>query len=418
MTPPYDDHDHDQGDDAFVEQLRASLDHRADDVTHVDLGQPALRQARRIRTRRRVGAGVVAAAAVLVVPAAVTLLDDGSSPRDQTADRGTTEVDVGIVGLEQGAPPSVPFVDGTTFVGPDGDVTDIAAPVDQPDRPVIDAVQLADGVAVWESDADGNLQVRAADGSTYLPSGPATQPVVDGTGELAYSVVAGGGQGDLVVVADSVANDVTSGPVGAKVNAVIGLDGGTILLNTESAKSRSVVATTRDALADSATGGTAGAPDFEWAGATYLTAADHDLAQVTGHTTDMTGRDADCSALYDVEEGAEQWRTCEWRPVEFSADGSMVLALPAMADGFGPRGMAVLDSTTGETITKLTTEGTFGRATFEGDDSVLTVVVVGNRSAIVRCPVDGETCELATEPAKVASGDPDSLISPYQLTAN
>ena len=80
--------------------------------------------------------------------------------------------------------------------------------------------------------------------------------------------------------------------------------------------------------------------------------------------------------------------------------------------------MAVLRVDDGSLVRTFSTQGTFGRATFEGSESVDTVVAVGDQAAIVRCSIEEGECELATEPAEVAPDDPASLIYPYQLTAN
>jgi hypothetical protein len=409
MTPTSDDRD-------LVAELRASLEQRAQDAPHVDLGRPALRQAQRIRTRRRLGVGVVAATVALAVPSAVTLLRD-DVPRDHTADRGTTAVDVAIDGLDQGAAPAVPYIDGSVFTSASGDSTPL------PDRAVgsaaqvVDAVQLRDGVAFWERNADGDLVVRPSDGSSDLPAGPATRPVVDDdSGEVAYSIrnPKDVREGDRLVVTDSLRGGARSALAGLEVPAVMGVDGDQVVFNAVTKGGRFMAATSSTAF----DGGLAGAVGYGY-DPEYATAVTHDLDRYVGHTPDMKGKDAACTALFEDTEPDEVWRSCDWRGVEFSTDGSMVLALPTVLDGLGPTELTVLDADSGRAVTTLTTAGTFGRATFEGNDAVLSVVLVDEQAAIVRCPIDGaDDCELATAPAQVAPGDPDSLVAPYQLTAN
>jgi hypothetical protein len=126
-----------------------------------------------------------------------------------------------------------------------------------------------------------------------------------------------------------------------------------------------------------------------------------------------------CAVMVDGDTEDQLWSRCAWNPVEFSPDGTRVLAIDARTEGFGPNHVAVLDAQTGDVVAEYTTSGTFGRATFDGSpDSIVTVLVDGRHAALVRCPTDGTGCELATPTASVALGDPNSLTQPYQLTAN
>ena len=78
------------------------------------------------------------------------------------------------------------------------------------------------------------------------------------------------------------------------------------------------------------------------------------------------------------------------------------------ATGSGRARLAVLDADDGDVVRSFTTEGTFGRATFEGARVGRDAVVAdGDQAAIVRCSIDAGDCELATEPAAVIPDDPE-----------
>jgi hypothetical protein len=127
-----------------------------------------------------------------------------------------------------------------------------------------------------------------------------------------------------------------------------------------------------------------------------------------------------CPTMVDTATQDHLWTSCAWNPVEFSPDGTRVLAVDRRTDGWAANHLAVLDAQTGDLVAEYTTAGGFGRATFDGrSDAIVAVVVDGKQAALVRCRTDGSDCELATSPATLkGTEEPDSLTQPYQLTAN
>jgi hypothetical protein len=148
--------------------------------------------------------------------------------------------------------------------------------------------------------------------------------------------------------------------------------------------------------------------------ATQVTAVSPTLSEAAAQ---LRG-DAHCSTMVDLDLRTRLWQSCAWHPVEFSPDGSRVLAVDVATDGLGVRDLAVLNAANGDIVQEYVTPGAFGRATFEdGPDTIVAVLLVHDQEAIVRCDVEG-ACALATPPATVTPDDPDSLVRPYQLTAN
>ena len=282
-------------------------------------------------------------------------------------------------------------------------------------NPPEDAVQLADGVGIWAWDSTAGKEEFSTNGAaTDLPTGAAvSNPAVDSdTGEVAYASLGANDESDTVVVAGALNGDNRTASTGDyKVSHVMGVNDGVVVFNGVQGKHKVVGTIDVDA--------TDPAVETPWTDlhAITVSAIDPQFAQFAAFLGEFEGRfdQRVCTTMFTFA-GEEEWASCQWRPVEFSTDGSMVLALGSDTEGFGPRRLAVLDADTGAPLAAFTTPGTFGRATFEGDD-VVTVLVVDDQSAIVRCALDG-SCELATEARHVRPYEPDSLITPYQLTAN
>lgn len=151
--------------------------------------------------------------------------------------------------------------------------------------------------------------------------------------------------------------------------------------------------------------------------ATATDAIDPSFALMAGRTTDMTGTQQHCLAVLAYADASELWRSCSWRPVDFSPDGSLVYAVATPGGQVDASRSAILDATTGRVLQEFSTKGTFGRASFDGTATVDIVLLEDGRSAIVRCDLTG-SCNLATKPLADEDAGRTSLVSPYQLTAN
>lgn len=116
-----------------------------------------------------------------------------------------------------------------------------------------------------------------------------------------------------------------------------------------------------------------------------------------------------CSAVFGPE-GAEQARTCDFRPTTFSPDGTTLLTWPGHFDGLGPMSMALLGEDWGNPLVEFVNYSAdpgaetlpgFSEGVWEDDDHVLLAMRDGNDTAnpwyVVRLGTDGEA-ELAAGP--------------------
>jgi hypothetical protein len=407
-------------DQDFERRLKETFTSHAGDAPRVNLTDGALRRAGKIRTRRRIAAGSVAAAIVAVaVPVGVQLADPPGDERpiatgrtDDGLPAPTKLIDVGLVGLGTGEAPKVPYVSNRTFTK-DG----VSTPITAASGVISDVVAVEDGLLVWSQpnpDDPTDIEYAAQGDDVALPHGEsASNPAYDAsTGQAAWAVrgVDGDGQevdGDTILVAKSVTSLVGSASVGKlKVAHVLGVLHGKVVFNARDESTDTSVVGLVDVLSATPT------VEQPWAGVTSVTAIDPDFTRLAAVINGEKG----CSTMLGYDDAAEQWSSCTWLPVEFSADGTRVLGL-GIGDGLGPNQLAVLDSESGALIQKFTTSGIFGRMTFEDNDTIVGVVAVGSQVAIVRCSVGGD-CEKATAAADVEPDEPDSVLTPYQLTAN
>jgi hypothetical protein len=413
-------------DDAdFEAQVRLALGEHAGDALHVDVADAALSRARGIRRRRT----ALSAAAVLVtiavaVPVGAQLADSGTT--DRTASEPTTDVgpvvipktvEVQIAGLKTGDAPSVPYIDGDTFVSASGARQSV---VPAKGSFVTDAAAIGGGDLVFEQDNMAVITYAAVGGPTDLPQAKSvTPPAIDsGNGAAVFALHDTDANSrpsttDTIVYAGALSGGSGTVDTGMHVRQVMGAYRGQVVFNATDANKDEVVGVVM----------MSGPPGVTtpWANLKTVTAVSPNeslLAGVPSRDEAQPG-ERHCSLMLDANTSATLWTNCSWNPVEFSPDGSRVLALDAPNEGFGPNHVAVLDAQSGAVVAEYTTTGAFGRATFDGsDDSIVMVVVDGRRAALVRCPTDGTDCELASPPASVNLGDPDSFTRPYQLTAN
>jgi hypothetical protein len=413
-------------DDAdFEAQVRLALGEHAGDAPRVDLADAALSKARGIRRRRT----ALSAAAVLVtvavaVPVGAQLVDNGTT--DHTASEPTTDtgpmvipkaVKVQIAGLERGSAPRVPYIEGDTFVAADG-----GKHVVEPAKGsfVTDAAAIGGGELVFEQDKTTANVTYTASGPTDLPQAKSvTPPAIDsGNGSAVFALHESDPSGqpaktDAIVSAGALSGG-TDGAVdtGMHVRQVMGAYQGRVVFNATDANQDKVVGVT-------ALSGSYGVTT-PYSSLKTVTAVSPDESLLAGILSHGWARgQKNCAVMVDGDTEDQLWSRCAWNPVEFSPDGTRVLAIDARSDGFGPNHVAVLDAQTGDVVAEYTTSGTFGRATFDGSpDSIVTVLVDGRQAALVRCPTDGTGCELATPTESVVPGDPNSLTQPYQLTAN
>ncbi|MFC9693439.1 hypothetical protein ACFTSF_33120 [Kribbella sp. NPDC056951] len=104
-----------------------------------------------------------------------------------------------------------------------------------------------------------------------------------------------------------------------------------------------------------------------------------------------------CSAVRNLADGKQIWRTCEYSLNGFTPDGETIFATPDFrAEGSDPSTTA-LDSRTGA-VRRQWTGPRFVGTTAEDDNHLLMVVKTGENTpnAIIRCSIDSGACEVAT----------------------
>ena len=407
--------------DDFGAELKAALDRQANRAPSTDLTGGALREAGRLRTRRRVGRLVtVVAAAAVVVPVGARIVGDSpfdSSPAaSSTVAVGGSTVAVDLADLELGDPPGIPYLRQDMYVV-DGTAEQIQ-PIDGA-ATVDDVSQFVDGPVVWSRDHNGTLNFSTNGAASGIPRGSeASNPAVESwNGETltawAVSGVSAQGHpvaGDSVFYTDNLTGDLShSQPTTARVRQVIGVRHGVAVFNALDGDTPVVE---RVDLV-----GGQSSPSRPWPNVVALSAIDRDFTLMAGRTTDMADKQQQCIAMMSYADASELWRSCSWRPVDFSPDGTLVYAVAAHEGEVDASRSAVMDAATGQIVQKFSTMGTFGRSSFDGDTSVDMVLVEDGQSAIARCSVAG-SCELATEPLPDDAAAPTSLVYPYQLTAN
>jgi hypothetical protein len=119
-----------------------------------------------------------------------------------------------------------------------------------------------------------------------------------------------------------------------------------------------------------------------------------------------------CGAVIEsFNPGDDLWRSCELKIDKFSPTGAYGSATHPMTDGLGPNQITLVESRTGKPRTTIETpdSGHLGELVWESTGAVLATAYVDGRWAIVRCTVAGE-CELVTSPVE---GIPDD--SPLDL---
>lgn len=431
-------HPHDGLGPSFDEQMRETLQRHAGEAPRLDLAAGSLAKARRIRRRRRVATGLAAlAVAAVAVPVGTTVLTGPGGSTADVADRSPDAPDGTAdptTGRSDGAPapltvvslrdlhgsrqaPSVPYIHGDTLVQGGTARTIPEAPADpyDPKAPqVVDAATFGDGVGAFLLDPDtGSLALRSTPRAALPRYTATTSPAIDHDGSVAFalSVVRSSlrpAEPSLLVYADTLdATPRTSPAGGLAVRQVMDVDHGVAVFDATDADGNQVVG--RADLAD-ASGSSVEQP---WPDVVSVSAVDQSGGLMVARTATMGTGEHHCSAMLSTDDASELWRTCDWRPTEFSPDGSRVFAVAVDAEGVG-QATAILDAHSGKVIREFSTPGRFGRATFESSNALDVVVVDRGRAAIVRCTESG-ACALATEPEPARPG---SLVVPYQLTAN
>lgn len=411
-------------DDNLDERLTQSLERQAAQVPlRSHLTSSALKQASRIRARRRAGAVVASVAALAVaIPVGLQIFNDGrpnsldpigpspstsvtasvpspsQSPQDPEPTR-KQEWKFDFDELDRGPEPTIPYVDtdsGVPVVHEGGETREL----DVNDRL---AAVVGAGDVVWTSDqSDIDFVLIRPDGERVLLTEGISAPEAqrhfagvsaDGT-RMAWSESMSGsnaGEGSTTLwYADAETGKVLHrGETHGGLDA-IGFVGSRVLLSKYDESTM-----LWDAPADKYT---------SWKGIQVAYETEPSLGLVS---LGRAGADGfPCGALVESDAPTvDLWRSCDRRIDTFSPTGEFGTATHPQTDGLGPTILQLVQARSNKVLVTLGgDEHLMANPAWESDRAVIVSVSVGGEWALVRCTVDG-TCELASDPIKASPED-------------
>jgi hypothetical protein len=378
--------------------LARELRERSGEVGGHPIGLDAVRQsARRIRRRRQIVTGAVAAVvASIAVPSGIALTSsvdgpDGpvkeptvaTSPTDTTsppapAPRPDGTFPLTLQGLSRGPGARLPYVDSLkdALVTPEGSV---ALPESY------GMITPYDGgwLAIGSSQHPGKV-IRLDAGMNVVHTGPSgggdLAVSADGS-HVAYTVRKSRDQVLLVDAPTDGTDPVTwtvDVPGGEALDPVGFLDDDTVVFNSDAAN---VMGIARPGATTTPVDGFLRVDDASEAG-----------GLVSGLVS--YGVDSGCSGGQDPATGRLLWKTCDGSNLRFSPDGRLVVADAASSDGPGSPTLTVLDARTGDEVVAFTPQRRdtvvgVTQVAWEDDDTMLAYLDEGGDQALVRLRLDG-----------------------------
>ena len=365
-------------------------------------------RARTIRRRRQaIGSGLVAAAVlavaipvglaldtrsdssdVPVAPSPTRMVDDAPTPR---AD-GSFALDV--LDLPQGEVPAtgfIPLADGTLHT-PEG-VLPLPGSTSQVHR-------FGDGWiglrgATNPEDTGYNVFQSLSEPVQVTGETAAAGLVVDEAGDRAAWVEVEGDRWTLVAAAPD--QPLWRTEVGANTRPMGLLADGSVVFQTpdyETGETLFAVARADGSIA----------PFGE--GMNYLDDASEASGLVSGQVSYDEPIGTACYRALDPVSDVTAFETCDFRPVSFSPDGTLVAGYSAYADGLGSPELVILDAVTGDPVVRWSSgrdrqsPATVQSVAWEDEDTVNATVTEGTQQVVVRAELDG-TLERVSDRAEV-----------------
>lgn len=396
--------------DSFDDELRRSLNTRADAVPRIpDLSRGAIRQARDIRRRRRIAGGIAAAALVAVaLPLGLKIGDvmsHGQDPIERPLPVGPTRVELDLQTLSGGDEPALPYLAGRTVVG-------VGFEIDVPGTaPIAGIAPVDDGVYVATGDGVPGLSLArySSTGDTEDLGLVQGTPVASTDGRWVTYLTSetdehgnASGPATLVLVDDESGEQSTVSLPHADASQVHihAVSDGTVYLSYDDRRTGRAVPLQSWSVGDPAPEPVAG--DFD---ATAVSPGGNMVAALT-RATDSGA----CSAVADRTTDSPLWRTCDYLVQGFTPDGDYVWAVPSNTEGYGPSAIAILDAETGALVRHYHPASpvghpiTFSDAVFEDDEHLLVRAEQDDSTTLMRCEVLTEECRAA-EPLVEGTGD-------------
>jgi hypothetical protein len=390
--------------------LARALRERAGEVSGQPVGFGAVRaRAQRMQRRRHLVTGAVAAAvASIALPTGVAVnsaLQDGqdrqpqvaATPTAEPSDRGATEpaaptpdpdgsFTFTLQGLARGAETTVRYILGEprTLVAPEGEL-DLGMPYSQL-TPYRDGwMGLAGTKNGWENvvlDAEMSVERTTLGGDGIVTNTEGTRVLyVQRDFNVPGRTVVVDEPSEEMYDREQMTWDV---PSGSSVLPVGYLDEETVVFQVTAADGRTT--------AYAASGTDDGLVPLE--GFLTVTAT----SEASGLVAGLVSYDPMKGSCWGVMAPARStsdlvWRTCDYSLHAFSPDGALVAGSAPDSDGFGPSGLAVLDTRTWQSVVdfepRSNTVAALTQVTWEDDDTVVAAVMEGDEMGLVRAELDG-----------------------------
>ncbi len=340
------------------------------------------------RTRRVAVAGAVLAGAAVVLPVGVVasqgLGDDDSAPGPATSSASSSQVPAGVDGAI-----GVDYLDGRTWVRPDGATIELAATYRG--GTVLGETLL--GVRNDDETGRHYLDVVSTDGevgeSVELTSGLAvneertTVAYVEPDGDLmTLWDPAAGDQGRVVIAKGVATGDVAVDPVA--------VTGGPSCYEAPQGEGCLVFYNVGDGVTPPRAASSHGIDDeVVFAGAPPVAVTDVTASGLL--SVQQTSQvDGSCGGIYEVSSASYLWDTCERYLLDLNPSGSVVATTHAYLDGDGFAFVALVDTATEREVARLDpAEGTVRAQTWVDDRTLLATVFDGRESRIWRLSSDG-----------------------------
>ncbi|MEO6510366.1 MAG: hypothetical protein ABIO16_05185 [Nocardioides sp.] len=320
-----------------------------------------------------------------------------ATPSTSEASVPATPGDLTLVGVPDGAPPHIPYLDtgrdGWLLIEPDGTTRPL-------DRQYDAFATMGDGI-VGTAAVDDTTRAFVLDGDLHEVS----------SAEVRGGTIATTPDGEIVawlgadrrphVVEQGGAQEYDLNPVpqGDHVAAVV--SDGTTCKEGEEGQGCAVFVNSIDATA-------------AWISVSHgivdsvpgvLEIDDAAASGVLGMTSLLDA--GSCWGPFKGSKSAPVWETCDYTLFDYSPSGARILGGPAYLDGFGQGLAAVLDGADGRVVAEWHSKGQTALldTIWEDEDHVLAVVYQREQWAVLRLGVTDGSVEVAVPPVHDPTGD-------------
>ena len=388
-------------DETWESEMSREFDHRVRDLNEAPFSLDHVKgRAMTIKRNRRLAvAGGILAAAAVIIPVAVFSAQGLDSRTDKDIPPATNSASP--TPTEAVDPPSsalaLDYLEGKTWVRPDGSTVELTTKYDG-------GTTLGDFLLATRSDNDGNRTFDVIDQSgAVLESVELTSELVvnadhttvaylEPDGDLMTMWDPTTGEEGRVAMQSGLTSDVSPAAItgGPSCYEMPKGDNCSLYYNHGDGETAPEVTVSHGFTVPVVTGKAIGLEDL----------TENGLALVQKSYSDQ----GSCNGIYNLEQEAYTWETCDFFLLELNASGTHVAATHPYLDGFGNAWVALLDASGNEVGRLDPADGATLNQVWEDDDSVLVTVYEQGDWSVWRLNTDG-TKEPAL-PAK-PGGDAD-----------